>query len=70
MEKDYEKLGVRAELIPILQKLNITTKEALVASKDSKLFNDVCGMRKKLKLNDVKNPTQEEVQGWIAEAGK
>lgn len=70
MEKDYEKLGVRAELVPILQKLNMTTKEALAGSKDSKLFNDVCGMRKKLKLNDVKNPTLEEVQGWMAEAAK
>ncbi len=70
MEKDYEKLGVRAELVPILQKLNITTTEALANSKDSKLFNDVCGTRKKMKLEDVKNPTLEEVQGWIEAAAK
>ncbi len=30
------------------------------------LFNDVCGMRKKMKLEDVKNPTLEEVEGWLA----
>ena len=70
MEKDYEKLGVRAELVPVLQKLNITTQEALAGSKDSKLFNDVCGTRKKMKLEAVKNPTLEEVQGWIEAAGK
>ncbi|MEQ9099562.1 MAG: lysine--tRNA ligase [Imperialibacter sp.] len=70
MEKDYEKLGVRAELIPILQKLNMSTKEAIADSKDSKLFNDVCGMRKKLKLNDVTNPTIEEVKAWIEAALK
>jgi lysyl-tRNA synthetase class 2 len=57
--------GVREELIPILRKLGINTLEDLDAKVPSKLFNDVCGMRKKLKLNEVKNPTQEEVQGWI-----
>ncbi|MEQ8531031.1 MAG: amino acid--tRNA ligase-related protein, partial [Imperialibacter sp.] len=70
MEKDYEKLGVRAELIPILQKLNMSTKEAIADSKDSKLFNDVCGMRKKLKLNDVTNPNIDEVKAWIEAASK
>ncbi|WP_416866946.1 MAG: lysine--tRNA ligase [Imperialibacter sp.] len=70
MEKDYEKLGVRTELVPILQKLNMSTKEAIADSKDSKLFNDVCGMRKKLKLNDVTNPTIDEVKGWIEAASK
>jgi lysyl-tRNA synthetase class 2 len=29
----------------------------------NKLFNDVCGMRKKLKL-EVANPTIDEVKGW------
>ena len=69
-EKDFEKMGVRTELVPILQKLNILTREAIAESKDSKLFNDVCGMRKKLKLNHVTNPTLDEVQGWIEAASK
>ncbi|MEQ9426178.1 MAG: lysine--tRNA ligase [Cyclobacteriaceae bacterium] len=64
--EDYVSIGVREELIPIIQKLGHTTIEALKAQKESKLFNDVCGMRKKMKLNDVKNPTQEEVKGWLA----
>ncbi|MDA0195110.1 MAG: lysine--tRNA ligase [Bacteroidetes bacterium] len=63
--KDFEDVGVRSELIPILQKLGIKTIEALKNQKDSKLFNDVCGTRKKMKLNEVKNPTLEEVQGWL-----
>lgn len=33
--------------------------------KSSKLFNDVCGMRKKMKLENVQNPTLEEVEGWL-----
>jgi lysyl-tRNA synthetase class 2 len=64
-DQQYEALGVRAELVPILQKIGIVTTESLKASKDTKLFNDVCGTKKKLKLKEVKNPTLEEVQGWI-----
>ncbi len=62
---DFEEQGVRVELVPILQKLGITTINVLKGQKDVKLFNDVCGMRKKMKLNDVRNPTREEVQGWL-----
>lgn len=64
-ESQYEELGIRKDLIEIVQKLGLVTKEQISASKDSKLFNDVCGTRKKLKLKEVKNPTLEEVQGWI-----
>jgi lysyl-tRNA synthetase, class II len=64
-DKDFENLGVRADLVPILQKLGITSKAQLKEMKASKLFNDVCGLRKKLKLEHVKNPTMEEVEGWI-----
>ncbi len=62
---DYAALGIREELVPIFQKLEITTAEQLKDAKASKLFNDVCGMRKKMKLEDVKNPTLEEVEGWL-----
>ncbi len=57
--------GVREDLIPVLQKLGITTKAQMKEMKASKLFNDVCGMRKKLKLENVQNPTLEEVEGWL-----
>ncbi len=56
--------GVRADLIPVLQKLGINSKAQMKEMKASKLFNDVCGMRKKLKL-DVQNPTLEEVESWL-----
>lgn len=64
-EKDFESLGVRSDLVPILQKLGITSKAQLKEIKASKLFNDVCGLRKKMKLENVKNPTMEEVEGWL-----
>ncbi|MFY0654412.1 MAG: lysine--tRNA ligase [Cyclobacteriaceae bacterium] len=68
-ESQYEELGVRSELIPILQKIGMVTTDAIKEAKDTKLFNDVCGTKKKLKLKEVKNPSLEEVQGWIEKAG-
>jgi len=57
--------GIREDLIPVLLKLGINSISSIRESKPGKLFNDVCGMRKKMKLNDVKNPTMEEIQGWM-----
>ncbi len=62
---DYAAIGVREELIPILQKIGLLTIEQIKEATPSKLHNDVCGMRKKMKLKDVKNPSLEEVQSWI-----
>lgn len=64
--EDYVALGVRAELVPIIQKLGILTIEDLKKQNPNKLFNDICGMRKKMKLNDVQNPTLQEVTSWLA----
>lgn len=65
-EQAFIEAGIRPELIPILQKLGITSLTQLREMKASKLFNDVCGMRKKMKLEDVQNPTIEEVEKWIS----
>ncbi|MEJ2003672.1 MAG: lysine--tRNA ligase [Cyclobacteriaceae bacterium] len=67
-DSGYKKLGIREELIPIVQKLGLVKKEQFKEANPNKLFNDVCGMRKKLKLKDVKNPDKEEVQQWIESA--
>ncbi|MEM1135949.1 MAG: lysine--tRNA ligase, partial [Bacteroidota bacterium] len=64
--KDYVALGIREELIPIVQKLGFLTIASLKDANVNKLFNDVCGMRKKMKLKEVKNPSKEEVEGWLA----
>ena len=63
-EADFLAIGVRAELIPILQKLGIQSLPHLKEQKASKLFNDVCGLRKKMKL-EIQNPTLQEVEGWL-----
>jgi lysyl-tRNA synthetase, class II len=64
-EADFVALGVRAELVPILQKLGVHTVEQLKGIKATKLFNDIPGMRKKLKLDAVQNPTLQEIEGWL-----
>ena len=63
-EKDFEALGVRAELIPILQKMGIQTIAQLKEMKATKLFNDIGGIRKKMKLENVLNPTLQEIEAW------
>ncbi|TAD98803.1 MAG: lysine--tRNA ligase [Bacteroidetes bacterium] len=63
---DYVAIGIREELVQIIQKLGYLTIEELKKAVPNKLHGDVCGMRKKLKLNDVKNPTPEEVAAWLA----
>ncbi|MFM9075643.1 MAG: lysine--tRNA ligase [Bacteroidota bacterium] len=62
---DLTLAGVRPELVPVLHKLGIASLAVLREAKASKLFNDVCGMRKKMKLEEVKNPTFDEVEGWL-----
>lgn len=64
-EAAMEAVGIRKDLIQVVQKLNIQSLEQLKSLKASKLFNDVCGMRKKMKLEDVQNPTMEEVESWL-----
>lgn len=64
-DADFEAAGVRKELLPILHKLGIHSLEQLRQTKPTKLFNDIPGMRKKLKLETVQNPTLQEIEGWL-----
>jgi len=65
-DAEWMEMGIREELLPIIRKLGYTTTGQLKEAAANKLFNDVCGMRKKMKLKEVKNPTKEEVEGWLA----
>jgi lysyl-tRNA synthetase class 2 len=64
-EEDFMNLGIRQELIPLLRQIGIQTVDQLKSVNPNKLFNDVCGTRKKMKLNEVRNPTLEEVKSWF-----
>jgi len=64
--EDYTTIGVPEDLIPVLQKLGLFNIEKIKAIPANKLFNDVCGMRKKMKLKEVKNPSFEDVTQWVS----
>jgi lysyl-tRNA synthetase, class II len=62
-ESDFVAVGVPAEWVPAVQKLGFMTVEQLRTASPNKLFNDLGGMRKKLKLS-VAMPTLDDVRGW------
>ena len=49
----------------VLGKMGITSKENLKSLNPNKLFNDLGGMRKKLKI-DASLPTVDEIKNWMA----
>jgi len=63
-EADYVAANVPAVWIPALQKMNILTIEQLKAANPNKIFNDLGGMRKKLKI-DEKMPLLDDVKTWV-----
>lgn len=56
--------GIPAEYVPLLQKTGINTVEQLASANPNKLFNDICGLRKKLKL-EITAPTADQVKAWV-----
>ena len=64
-DEKYIAKGIPAEWIPVLQKMSFVKVEMLQKLSAGKLFNDLCGFNKKNKLG-LKNPTMEEVKGWIS----
>jgi lysyl-tRNA synthetase class 2 len=64
-DQDFINAGVPEIWIPALQKMGILTLDALKEANPNKVFNDLGGMRKKLKI-DSSMPTKEEVAAWIS----
>ena len=56
--------GVDEAWVPVLQKAGIKTYEQLKAANPNKLFNDLGGLRKKLKL-DIPALKKEQVDAWL-----
>lgn len=63
-DQDFEARGIPTAWIPALRKLGFNTINALKEANAQKLFNDLNGMRKKLKL-EIGAAKLEEVQAWI-----
>jgi lysyl-tRNA synthetase class 2 len=64
-DADFITLGVAAEWVPVLRKMGFNTPDELKAANPNKVFNDLGGMRKKLKL-EIAIPTKDEVMAWFS----
>ncbi|QEL00950.1 lysine--tRNA ligase [Olivibacter sp. LS-1] len=61
---DYEAQGIPAVWVPALQKMGLITIESLKAANPNKVFNDLGGLRKKMKIESAM-PTKDEVMEWF-----
>ena len=64
-DQEFTDQGIPAAYLPLLRKIGMNTLSQLSESNVNKLHNDLCGIRKKMKLKDLENPTKEAVQNWI-----
>jgi lysyl-tRNA synthetase class 2 len=64
-DEDFVNAGIPAEWVQVIRKMNINTIEELKAANPNKVFNDLGGMRKKLKL-ELTMPSKEDVTAWFA----
>lgn len=62
--EDFIALGIPPEWIPVLNKMGFKTVEELKAGNPNKVFNDLGGMRKKMKL-EIAMPSKEIVMEWF-----
>ena len=63
--EEYTELGIPSEWVPLIQKLGINSVSQLKSLNPNKFFNDLCGLRKKLKL-EIQNPTIDNVKSWLS----
>lgn len=64
-DDDLRAIGVPEGWIPAIRKTSYKTIEALKEANPNKFYNDLGGLRKKLKL-DVPMPTIDDVKSWLA----
>ncbi|MGI4022727.1 MAG: lysine--tRNA ligase [Janthinobacterium lividum] len=64
--EDFVAIGVPEEWVPVIQKMGFHTVNDLKKAVPNKVFNDLGGMRKKLKL-DITIPAKETVMSWFEE---
>jgi lysyl-tRNA synthetase class 2 len=62
---DYMAIGVPEIWVQALQKMGFMTIASLKEGNPNKIFNDLGGMRKKLKI-DAPMPSKEEVESWVS----
>ncbi|HCN84656.1 MAG TPA: lysine--tRNA ligase, partial [Sphingobacteriaceae bacterium] len=63
--EDFVAIGVPVEWVSVINKMGFNTVEELKAGNPNKVFNDLGGMRKKLKL-EITMPSKEAVMLWFS----
>lgn len=63
-DEDFVAIGVPVDWVQVIRKMGFNTVEELKAANPNKVFNDMGGMKKKMKL-ELKNPSLEEVKVWF-----
>jgi lysyl-tRNA synthetase class 2 len=64
-DEDFVNAGIPAEWVQVIRKMGFNTIEDLSGANANKVFNDLGGMRKKLKL-DLTMPSKEDVTAWFS----
>ena len=64
-QTDFSEVGIPAEWVPMIIKAGIGSPLDLKTANPNKLFNDICGLNKKMK-SGLKPPAKEEVERWCA----
>ena len=63
-KEDYMAIGIPEEWVAIVQKAGFNSPADLKGVNANKLFNDLCGLKKKIKL-EITNPTLDDVKKWV-----
>jgi lysyl-tRNA synthetase class 2 len=64
-DEDFVNAGIPAEWVQVIRKMGFNTIEDLAGANANKVFNDLGGMRKKLKL-ELTMPSKEDVTAWFS----
>jgi lysyl-tRNA synthetase class 2 len=62
--EEFASIGIPVEWIPVIIKAGYTNVSTLKSANPNKLFNDLCGLRKKLKL-ELPALTIDQVKEWL-----
>lgn len=65
----YVAIGVAEAWVPVLQKAGYVTVDTLNGANANKVRQELCELNKKYKL-ELDNPSVQEIESWIANAGK
>jgi len=64
-DEDFVAAGIPADWVQVIRKMGFNTVEELKTANPNKVFNDLGGMRKKMKL-DLVMPSKEDVTTWFS----